>query len=102
MTNGKSAAISGSRRAELESLHLLESASEIHEAVSRIATTFGNVHSVIPIALPKGDAAAEYAFTINFENTLDAMTAARELKGCLYGFSALVVKIRKKGNGQAQ
>lgn len=101
MTNGKAEAISGSRRRELESLHLLESASEIHEAVSRIAATFGNVHSVIPIALPNGNGAGEYAFTINFENTLDAMTAARELKGFLYGFSALVVKI-KKGNGQAQ
>jgi len=59
------------------------------------------VHSVIPVALPSANSAAEHVFTINFEKTLDAMTAARELKGFLYGFSALVVRITKKSNGPA-
>ncbi|HQW21215.1 MAG TPA: hypothetical protein PLI90_11165 [Rhodocyclaceae bacterium] len=105
MTNGTPVAIQESRKGKMERLCLLESETEIQEAVKRIAVSFGKVHSVIPISLQNRDdntEHAEYAFTINFENTLDAMTAAKELKGFLYGFSALVVKIRRNGNRQKQ
>ena len=102
MTNGTPVAIQESRKGKMERLCLLESETEIQEAVKRIAVSFGKVHSVIPISLQNRDDNAEYAFTINFESTLDAMTAAKELKGFLYGFSALVVKIRRNGNRQKQ
>ena len=69
MTNGTPVAIQEYRKGKMERLCLLESETEIQEAVKR---------------------------------TLDAMTAAKELKGFLYGFSALVVKIRRNGNRQKQ
>ena len=105
MTKATPAEIQESRKGKMEHLYLLESETEIQEAVKRIAVSFGKVHSVIPISLQNRDdntEHAEYAFTINFESTLDAMTAAKELKGFLYGFSALVVKIRRNGNRQKQ
>lgn len=95
MTKSPSPPKSLSRRERLESLSLLESENEILEGVEKIAVTFGRVHSVIPISSTNGDDNAGYIYTINFESTLDAMTAARELKGVLYGFSALVIKVPK-------
>lgn len=89
-----------SRREKLEGLSLLESENDILEGVKKIAVTFGKVHSVIPISPTNNDGDTEYVYTINFESTLDAMTAARELRGFLYGFSALVIKIRKSGDSR--
>lgn len=100
MTKSTSATTPDSRREKLESLSLLESEIEILEGVEKIAVTFGKVHSVIPILPTNNDGDTGYIYTINFESTLDAMTAARELKGVLYGFSALVIKIRKNGDSR--
>ena len=91
---------------------MLDSEAAIQEGLSRIAGTFGKVHSVVPVVLPNNHPdestvdESTVTFTINFESTLDAMTAARELSGFLYGFSALVVRLRRQnecgGHGQGE
>ncbi len=89
-----------SPKQEMENLRFLSSEIQIQEGVSKIAGTFGKVQSVAPLALENGHDQPGYAFFVNFENTRDAMTAAKDLKGLLYGFSGLVVKIHKQEQSQ--
>lgn len=88
------------RQQDLKNLRLLASATQIQEGLKRIASAFGKVNSIARIDLSKESDPAEYVFFVNFEDTLDAMTAARHLNGFLYGFSALMVKVQNNGHAQ--
>jgi len=92
-------AVVSPRQKELMNLQFLTSETQIREALGKIASAFGKVNSIAP--LTKNSDSSEYVFFVDFEDTLDAMTAARALKGFLYGFSALMVKVQKSGNVQS-
>ncbi|MDD5176205.1 MAG: RNA-binding protein [Sterolibacterium sp.] len=87
--------IANLRQQELKNLRLLASESQIQDGLNRIAGTFGKVNSVVRVDLQKKCDSSEYVFFVDFEDTLDAMTAARHLNGFLYGFSALMLKVQK-------
>lgn len=89
-----------SPRQELKALESLEGGRQIEEALVRIAAGYGKVESISQLVLSNEYRRSEYVFFINFADPDDAMRAARELDGLLYGFSALVVTVPRNGFGR--
>ena len=98
--NDQASVVGNSRQQALKNLQFLASESQIQEGLNRIASAFGKVNSIARVDFSKECDASEYVFFVDFQDTRDAMTAARHLNGFLYGFSALMVKIRKNGHAQ--
>lgn len=96
ITTRRTSSVVNPRHQELRKLQFLASEAEIQEALGKIAGAFGKVNSIAYLA--QGSDPSAYVFFVDFEDTLDAMTAARDLNGFLYGFSALMVKVQKSGN----
>ena len=99
-TNLKAVPAGASARQELKNLELLETGTQIQEALAKIANAFGKIQSISQLALSNEYWRPEYVFFIHFANTNDAMNAARDLGGLLYGFSALVVTVPRNGFGR--
>ena len=96
-THLKPATALRARRQELKDLEFLDSGHQIQDALARIAGAFGKILSISQLVLSNEYRRPEYVFFINFENAQDAMTAARDLDGLLYGFSAIVIAIPRNG-----
>lgn len=88
------------RRQELKALESLDSTCDIEAALARIATSYGKVESISQLVLSNEHRRAEHVFFINFTRADDALLAARDLDGLLYGFSALVVTVPRNGFGR--
>lgn len=93
-SNDKTAAL-GLGKLAIEGLELLDSEARVQEVLSEIVGAYGKVNSISPVPPTRSGLPNEYKYLVNFDRTLDAMTAASELKCLLIGFSALVVSVSR-------
>ncbi len=89
-----------SRRQEMKALEALANNRQIEEALVLIASSYGKIVSISQLVLSGEYRGPEYVFFINFADSSDALRAASEMDGLLYGFSALVISIPQAGFSQ--
>jgi len=75
----------------IRDLRFLSSEARIIDALRDIAGVFGKTLSIT--AMPEASETDEYLFLIHFDQTKDAIAAAKAMQCYHYGFSTLLVAI---------
>ena len=94
-----SRAASTSAAPEINDLGLLSSEAKILDALREIASIFGKTLSVRAMPENGEPTTGDYRFLIHFEQTQDAIAAAKAMKCYLCGFSTLLVTIPRQQPG---
>jgi hypothetical protein len=85
---------------EIAALGKLPSVVEIGEQLGRIANSYGRVSSIIPLpATHEGDD-EQCGFLVNFERTQDAMAASEVWHCYQFGFTSVLVSVRRSATGK--
>jgi len=80
---------------EIESLGRLGSAEEIVGQLGKYANEFGKTTAIMPLPQMPGQGADDCGFLVCFDKTLDAMAASRSWHCLLFGFTSVIVAVRR-------
>ena len=80
---------------EIELLGQLGSADEIAGELGKYASAFGKINGIMPLPQMPGQGADHWGFLVCFDKTLDAMAASRSWHCLLFGFTSVIVAIRR-------
>ncbi len=86
---------------EIESLGRLGSAEEITGQLGKYASTFGKITAIMPLPQMPGLGDDDWGFLVCFDKTLDAMAASRDWHCLLFGFTSVIVAVRRSADLQA-
>ena len=81
---------------EIESLGKLASLDEIRGELSRAASNFGKINSILSLAQKSDENTDRCGFLVCFEKTMDALAASRQWRCVLFGFTTVVVFVNVK------
>ncbi len=80
---------------EIESLGRLESAEEITGQLGKYASEFGKITAIMPLPEMSEQSTDHLGFLVCFDKTLDAMAASRSWHCLLFGFTSVIVAVRR-------
>ncbi|WP_439114747.1 hypothetical protein [Hydrogenophaga sp.] len=78
---------------EIQALSHMGSKHAVLGGLLAIASRYGKVGEITALERPQNAASDHDIFLVNFEETADAIVAARKLKCHLFGFSTLLVSV---------
>lgn len=78
---------------EIQALGHMGSKHAVLDGLLEIASRFGKVGDITALENPHNTPSDHDLFLVNFEETADAIVAARKLKCHLFGFSTLLVSV---------
>ena len=87
---------------EIELLGNLASPEEIQGELGKAASNFGKIIAIMPLPQTQEQSDDQCGFLVCFEKTMDAMAASRNWHCLLFGFTSVIVSIRRCSNLQDQ
>jgi hypothetical protein len=78
---------------EIQALGQMPSQAAMLGELLQIASRYGKVGEITPLDNPRQGPSDTQIFLVNYEDTADAIVAARKLKCHLFGFSTLLVSV---------
>jgi hypothetical protein len=78
----------------IEAIGALLSVEDMREELRRAGTACGHINSVVH--LPRQRDGNDCEFLVTFDNTQDAMAASRKWHCCMYGFTSVLVSVKRQ------
>lgn len=82
----------------LEDIAALHGTEAMRQALLQRASGYGQVRSVAPLTVSRGDNGHSHQFLVDFERASDAMRASRDWHCFLYSFSSVLVTLHEPGS----
>ena len=85
---------------DIQSLADLASTDEVRVALAELAAPYGKVDAVTRLPDAAATGASTRQFIVEFARTQDAMAASSGWRCPLFGFSAVIVSLKRNGAGE--